>query len=948
MLLRPKYILSIIFVGLILFVENRNLSGIDPNEVFSNTRFNKVAAQEVDVEPVIEEAPTIPMAQEEGGLRPDKKSATAIVDSDGDGLFDEAETEIWGTDPNNVNSDGDSFSDSNEIDFGYDPLITEPYKIDKEELISKLESQLTLMEEVLEAYKYKINFFSASTTPNYNKFEHESGIFRFEYKNNLAVKMNHGLYFLEDLNSKKIAFQIFENVSEFQFNADDFHCESYKGDKVDFTGREVCFSVGSTDQPIINLELFGRKDKYLREQFAYFAARDAVDYLDGARRYGFFTRAEALKLVLTIRHPEMDFSEHSRNCFNDVTTAHPLAGYICYAKKEGIVLGIGGNFYPESNVNLFGILKILFLSFEIEDLDFDINALNARVFEQITKTHYAYPIMAKSMAEGLFENPLDKILWSNQNAFKGEVIQVTSNFLRFLEGAKRRNYSTPFAEESSVYSLYVKTPDPLYNFVETEEVDLDKKYEVETKMLETSGGTEIYIREKGNIYIHLITLKEGDIEVVTGYFKPSKLRIELKVDFADGETKVYGLKTGQTQFHFLKTAYIQNQFSETKSKLAAMGLLPNSATPPELEQIPKLKIYLSEPDFYDIYVHRTSEKRYRAYLEMTYPDGEVVKRSALIKTRGNANRGYIKSSYTIESFTDFEDNENLIGDEFMKKNDEVKLRSFIGEETYLHEKLFYDTFKKLGHLAPDFFEATVEVNGVPMGFYQVTEPIKKPFFKIRNIPTKNYYYSQNSGSKYNTNLVYYEDDDVTLSQYKVSGDPEKLLDLIHRLEANDADLIWEIDKESVFDYALLAYLTNASDSLTHNFYVYFDDSTKKWNIFPWDADACCEDIPKYSKYKFLQYAKNNKDVFNNLVYYLFNNLSNLEVDYHLENFKKKWINQIDLSALIAGYGEKYQDYFKYENELWNGKYLERKKTVYDTPLAVEQLKNKMSALSGVL
>ncbi len=46
----------------------------------------------------------------------------SVLDSDGDGLTDYQETEIWGTDPYNPDTDGDGYSDFDEIKSGYNPL----------------------------------------------------------------------------------------------------------------------------------------------------------------------------------------------------------------------------------------------------------------------------------------------------------------------------------------------------------------------------------------------------------------------------------------------------------------------------------------------------------------------------------------------------------------------------------------------------------------------------------------------------------------------------------------------------------------------------------------------------------------------------------------------------------------------------------------------------------
>jgi len=48
--------------------------------------------------------------------------ALAVIDTDQDGLTDEDETNIYGTNPLLWDTDGDGCSDGEEVDYGTDPL----------------------------------------------------------------------------------------------------------------------------------------------------------------------------------------------------------------------------------------------------------------------------------------------------------------------------------------------------------------------------------------------------------------------------------------------------------------------------------------------------------------------------------------------------------------------------------------------------------------------------------------------------------------------------------------------------------------------------------------------------------------------------------------------------------------------------------------------------------
>lgn len=62
-------------------------------------------------------------------LLPGLNAQAAALDSDHDGLSDEAETSLYQTDPGNPDTDSDGFGDSDEIKRGYSPLTKEPLRL---------------------------------------------------------------------------------------------------------------------------------------------------------------------------------------------------------------------------------------------------------------------------------------------------------------------------------------------------------------------------------------------------------------------------------------------------------------------------------------------------------------------------------------------------------------------------------------------------------------------------------------------------------------------------------------------------------------------------------------------------------------------------------------------------------------------------------------------------
>ena len=785
--------------------------------------------------------------------------------------------------------------------------------------------------------------FEMETGQDYNGFEHPDGLFRLEYLNHLALKYNRGVYFLEDIRDQTVVFQIFEKRDNFRFDDNDYICQTYTGKDSFYEGKTLCFSFLVTDQIVANLELFAEPDVLLKEDFELVQSKHPNGVEERVYRYDFLTRAQMLELALGLKYPDRNFDEYADDCFYDVSKDHPLSGYICFAKSEGIVIGISGAYYPESSINLFGVLKILFLTFEIDDREFDPDALDQHLFEKMGMNHYAYPLVSKALYEGLIENPKDLLLWSNQHAYKGEVMQITSRFLQWIDGKDYKNYDSDI-QSVPTGTIEMTFEEPLYRFEGKLESSIKEPQLIESVIIE---GNRVLISDRGNLYLDVLELDpKMDVVSGTGFHNYARHHIGIQFDFEDGKSVYYETNPKKNQFRYVEETKSDTDIQAIREQLAAMQLLPNPATRPDDNELPHAEIHMTAEDFFDIYTHRTSDQRYPAHVFIHYPTGETRERSIFIKTRGNATRGYIKSSYTIEAFADFGNVKGFKGDGYLADHDEMKLRSFVNEETMLHEKLFYQTFSELGNPAPDFFELTLEVNGVDMGLYQATEPIKNPFFERRDIDTENYFYARNIASIYPTNLQYHVDDQTTLSQFEIDGDPFVLIDLIKRLDADDPELIHAINIQNVFDYALLTYMADAGDSLTHNYYVYFDEGTQQWNIFPWDADDSFSPTFAYDESEFKAYVARDQDWFNNLIRYTFSQLDDEQYDGLLEDFKRRWNNDVHLVDWATDYQERYHDYFIFDNTLWNDRHLERKQTHFDTPAAVERLIEELKRLES--
>ncbi|MBT3864532.1 hypothetical protein HOE67_01820 [Candidatus Peregrinibacteria bacterium] len=747
----------------------------------------------------------------------------------------------------------------------------------------------------------------------YNTFTHEDGLFSFSYKNNYEVREVEGVFYLRDLTSKDVVFQIFQRRKDMAFDESKYECE-----RDDF--GNICYSSVTPDGIVKGINT-------------------SPDLVEDYAPYEFLNRGQALKWILELKYPKENFSRYSAGCFDDVSASDDFSGHICYAKNIGLVHGIGGKFGAENTVNLWGVVRLLFDTFGIDDQAVDMTFVDDSVFELMGPYHWAYPLLRKGYQEGLFENVTGEGVWSNRNVGLREANQIINNFVDWKNGKVIRDYEVDDVVDFTG-AIYMRDPDRNFAFESCEVEGFKAEHERDAFLVEKNLSVDAYVDLGGGVREYLHTLdkvKLSNIESFVLDFNEERMKVKMLVRFRHGEDRCYKLNVGQYDFLYLK--------SNNGTKLSNKNLLPNVVEEKPHFSVPVMKVFMSEYDFESIFETRTSNERYPAYLEMAYPDGDLQSKSVLIKTRGNAHRGFIKSSFTIESFTNFDENSKYHRDEFLQGIDEVKLRSHVGDEDSVTEKLMYRAFATLGYPEPEFFEVFVELNGVPMGLYQVTEPVTKGFFERRGINVGDYYYADNKTSAYSSNMAYHANDTVTLAHYEVSGSEERFLDLVQALDRNDVALLNWIDVQNVFDFAMMKYITYARDSFEHNYFVYFDEDLKKWRMFFWDADTAFEKVPSVSASSLYKDMSVKKDGFNNLVYFVFRNMTDGQLKKYYNDFVKRWNESVDLVGKVDWYLENYSDLFEYDNALWNGKFLEREDAYFDTVGALKKLRSVVSSIN---
>lgn len=761
-------------------------------------------------------------------------------------------------------------------------------------------------------------------SPTYNHFEDENGFLAFEYKNNYRVEKNNGIYYLSELKTGNIAFKAFLKTPEIKFPRNGFAC-------VGLGEKEICYSKETPDHIVKNLKFF-------------------VTPKNSELRYEFLSRGEALKKILELKYPDKDFSRYIDNCFYDVRHNHPLSGEICFAHREGIITGIAGHFYPESSVNIWGVLQFLFRIFEIEDKSFDPSIADEPAFQLMTRHHAGFEDMAKAYYEGLFENTKNEDIWPNRAVYKKEAFQIMENFLEWMEGREIRNYrdSDDFTLDNEIF-VYETFKEFYFEKKNPENFQNVPEFRRDVEVVQNGKDVELYYLAGPQIYKHFHTIPstyKNDVREVTLVFEDrldDMLEMEFLVEYNRGRpTERYGMIVEPDQFKHFKT--------DGKTPIDDPNVLPNEVPPPRTQSpfVTHMKVYMDDEDYKQMNEKRTLNDRYPAWLEIHYPDGQTQTMSVVIKTRGNSGRGYLKSSYTIEAFGHFSENRDFEGDEFLRGSNEFKLRSHVSDKTGIREKLIYRGFEQLGYPSPRFFETTLEINNQPFGFFQVTEAVKANFFRSRDIDVVDYYYPRNRNTDdYLANLTYIRDNETTADFYRIKqgSNPFRLIEFIRALDREEEGLLPQIDTKNIFDYALFAYITTASDSLVYNYYLYQDRDDHSWKMFFWDGDTAFQHAPKINKKDFREYANRSEGRYNNLIRYVFENLSEEQFNEYYDDFMRRWKEDVTLLEQVEFYQRHYREYFNYDDALWNGRFLERKDHFFNKMKSIEEMKRVVRGIS---
>lgn len=208
-----------------------------------------------------------------------------------------------------------------------------------------------------------------------------------------------------------------------------------------------------------------------------------------------------------------------------------------------------------------------------------------------------------------------------------------------------------------------------------------------------------------------------------------------------------------------------------------------------------------------------------------------------IAYRGSLIREFPKKSYHIQ----FYQPRTFLGAHEMHLNAEYL------DPSMMRNKLSLDFFRTIGALTPEARYIQLKLNGAPAGVYLQLESVDEHFLQKRGLPAGCIYYAVDDDA--NFSLLSPRKHDVKTSleagyerKCGTEEDDAHLRQLIYRINTLPrADFKREIVKDvNVENYLLWlvgVVCTQNFDGFIHNYALYRNGVTGRWEIIPWDYDA---------------------------------------------------------------------------------------------------------------
>jgi len=261
--------------------------------------------------------------------------------------------------------------------------------------------------------------------------------------------------------------------------------------------------------------------------------------------------------------------------------------------------------------------------------------------------------------------------------------------------------------------------------------------------------------------------------------------------------------------------------------------------PPEMENpgIPVYKVSVNDEDYGQFVSNGFSNLVISGKLKYGNETYKVK-----IKHQGYSSRSRFKKNYALI----FETCDPVL----QRKN--VIMSGQAADPSFLRSYLAFEIFKNAGLKTPNIRPVVLIINGASQGLFYLIEPIDDEFFIKRGTKAGELYKAINSDAEFS----FEHNKDVRNGfEKKIPEDEnyymlERLITTIdsepNKTFSEKVEPLFTVDK--FLQYMAVSVLICNWDGMVHNFYVYKDQTTERYEILPWDLDFSF--IPEFSKINF--------------------------------------------------------------------------------------------------
>lgn len=328
------------------------------------------------------------------------------------------------------------------------------------------------------------------------------------------------------------------------------------------------------------------------------------------------------------------------------------------------------------------------------------------------------------------------------------------------------------------------------------------------------------------------------------------------------------------------------------------------------DKVHEIRIYMTQCNYLDSLFYY--KKHYDIAGEANYMNCNVTIDNVNYYSVGIRMKG--ESSF--ENYPGNKKSLKLKFDKFIKKQsanglDVLNLINGFKDPSMMREKIFLDYLKENGIPAPRCTYADVYLNNEHLGLYFITEQIDKIFLKN--------HFGSNKGSLYKGEPFATFEDKSSEEKYfkrnyiKQIGDTSNYSDLLSLTQTINTKYISQAEQKNAIDKSLnttsllkvwaITNLFNNIDAYNiiypHNFYIYFNEITQKFEWIPYDANyAFCAWSPIFD----LKTAENLSIFYVNESFHSKKPLQN--VLFSNNDYKKEYI-EIVTNLLKTSFTETY-------------------------------------------